>query len=358
MSHLVVCITAHGYGHAAQLAPVVNSLRTHRPLLTLTLRTQLPHSFLTSRFEGKFNIIPTQHDFGMEMASAIDVLAEASAARYATLHAQWEQIVNEEARALETMQADFVLAGVGYLPLAAAQRAGIPAAALSSLSWFDIFKHYCAALPGAQRILDQMKAAYTSAPFIQVEPALPLDWHPQRFLVGPVARIGQPRRESLLQKLRAGTNARVVLVTLGGMEMRLPIAHWPTVPDLYWIVPKHWDVHRADIADFEDLNMPFSDVLSSCDALVTKPGYGAFVEAACNGIPVLYVERADWPESPQLTRWLHAHTRAAAVTRSVLLQGEIIETLAALWARPSPAVPSPTGAAQAAALISTWLSTE
>lgn len=355
MSHLVVCITAHGYGHAAQLAPVVNSLRSYLPQLSLTLRTQLPQAFLASRFAGEFALVDAQHDFGMEMASAIDVLAQASAERYAAVHAQWDKLVDDEARALDHMKADFVLSGVGYVPLAAAARQGIRAAALSSLSWFDIFTHYCGAMPGTQTVLDHMNRAYASAPFIQVEPALPMRWHPQCFPVGPVARVSQSRRETLRERLHAGAGPRIVLVTLGGMDMRLPVADWPAVPDLYWIVPKHWGVRRADIANFEDLGLPFSDVLSSCDALLTKPGYGAFVEAACNGIPVIYVERPDWPESPYLIRWLHAHARAAAVTRSGLLKGQFMETLAALWAQQPPPVPMPTGAVQAAELIATWL---
>lgn len=355
MIHLLVCITAHGYGHAAQLAPVVNSLRSRLPHLSLTLRTQLPQSFLASRFDGEFKLVRSEYDFGMEMSSAIDVLPEASAARYAALHRNWENRICAEARELEMLRPDFVLSGVGYLALAGAACAGIPAAALSSLSWRDIFDHYCHAIPAANTVLNQIEAAYAGAPFIQVEPTLPMRWHPQRYTVGPVARIGQPCREILYKRLRKSENARVVLVTLGGMEMRLPMETWPQEHDVRWIVPKHWGVHRADVVALEDLDLHFSDVLRSCDALVTKPGYGAFVEAACNGVPVLYVERPDWPEFPYLTQWLHAHACAAAVTRAALLKGEIIETLKALWAQPPPPLPAPSGAAHAAELIANWL---
>ena len=43
--------------------------------------------------------------------------------------------------------------------------------------------------------------------------------------------------------------------------------------------------------------MNFADLLASSDALLCKPGYGSFVEAASCGVPVLYVARPDWPES-------------------------------------------------------------
>lgn len=101
--------------------------------------------------------------------------------------------------------------------------------------------------------------------------------------------------------------------------------------------------------------MHFSDALRSCDALVTKPGYGAFVEGACNGIPVLYVERTDWPEFPYLSQWLHAHTRAAAISRRTLLEGDIAMHLGRLWEQPPPIAPLPSGALQAANLIARWM---
>lgn len=355
MIHFVVCITAHGYGHAAQLAPVVNALRARFPQLSLTLRTQLPRRFLASRFEGDFELISSEHDFGMEMASAIDVLPAASAVRYAALHADWESRIGAEACELETLRADFVLSGVGYLSLAGAARAGIPAAALSSLSWRDVFDHYCHAIPGTRAVSDQMAAAYASAPFIQVEPTLPMQWHPRRYAVGPVAHMGRACRDAVFERVGASENARVVLITLGGMEMRLPMETWPHRRGFHWIVPKSWAVHRPDVVALEELGLHFSDVLRSCDALVTKPGYGAFVEAACNGVPVLYVERKDWPEFPYLSRWLHAHGRAAAVTRPALMKGEFIEPLATLWTQPPLPLPAPSGSVQAAELIATWL---
>ena len=61
----------------------------------------------------------------------------------------------------------------------------------------------------------------------------------------------------------------------------------------------------VDWAQLNDYSM--LDLIRSCDVLLTKPGYGAFTEAACNGTSVLYVARDDWPEEPWLSRWLVAH---------------------------------------------------
>ena len=81
--------------------------------------------------------------------------------------------------------------------------------------------------------------------------------------------------------------------------------------------------------------MNFSDLLASSDALICKPGYGSFVEAASCGVPVLYVNRADWPEAPALIAWLQQHGLCREVSRDALEQGKIAEALEEIWNAPA-----------------------
>ena len=98
-----------------------------------------------------------------------------------------------------------------------------------------------------------------------------------------------------------------------------------------------------------DISSPdFVDLLASVDAVVTKPGYGTFVEAACSGVPLLYVDRDDWPETPHFAAWLARHSRAARLSRERLLRGDFIDVLEELWRMPAPTRPVAEGAAQAA----------
>jgi len=79
MPHLLAAISAPGFGHAAQTAPVVNALRERIPDLRVTLRITVSPALLAARFEGEFARVSTASDFGMRMASAVDMLAEESA---------------------------------------------------------------------------------------------------------------------------------------------------------------------------------------------------------------------------------------------------------------------------------------
>ena len=146
MPHLVVSISGHGFGHVAQTAPILNVLYPRMPhpatQLRLTVRSTVPLAHLGSRIHAPFEFRPSEGDVGMVMSSALDVLVGDSSTAYRAFHADWEKRVADEAQLLRELNADFVFSNVGYLALAGAQRAGIPNAALCSLNWADIYRHY------------------------------------------------------------------------------------------------------------------------------------------------------------------------------------------------------------------------
>ncbi|MDO8787436.1 MAG: hypothetical protein Q7J42_05140 [Sulfuritalea sp.] len=347
--HLLVDISAHGLGHLAQTAPVVEALAARAPKLRLTVRSALPRERLARRIAADFAHVPEARDFGFVMHNAVDIDLAASARRYREFHADWPQRVAAEAGWLRQHEIDAVLCNVAYLPLAAAAKAGIPAAGLSSLNWADLFAHYFGHERWAAKTHGQMLDAYNAATgFLRVTPGLPMADLLQRQDIAPIARIGHPDRTRLSRLLDLNESGRWVLLAMGGMAFRLPVESWPTLPGMNWLVPDDWQIKRSDVRAFDGSAIDFSDLLSSVDAVITKPGYGTFVEAACSGIPILYLQRDDWPETRHFAAWLDAHARADMLTRERLMAGDLTEALQRLWRKPAPAIPSANGAGQAA----------
>jgi len=343
--HLLVSISAHGFGHIAQTAPVLNVLRQRIPSLRLTIRSTAPRAHLRSRIHGDFDILPLAGDIGMLMSSALDVRVAESAATYRALHDTWETQVADEARLLREIAPDFVLSNVGYLPLAGAQQAGIPCAAMCSLNWADIYAHYCR----DAAITAQIRSAYAGAEaFLRLTPGMAMDDLPNRIVIEPVAEVGRNRRDEINQRLGLSHAEKLVLVSLGGISSRLPIESWPRSLSVRWLVQADWRAEHPDAVVLESLQMEFSDLLASSDAFICKPGYGSFAEAACSGVPVLYTNRPDWPESPALTDWLKQHGLCREVNRPALESGDFAAELQAMWhmARQQPVKPS--GVAEAA----------
>jgi hypothetical protein len=355
------------------------------PQLRLTVRSTVPLAHLRSRIHAPFTHLSSEGDIGMVMSSALDVLVEDSRAAYRAFHADWDARVADEAGLLRELGADMVLSNVGYLPLAGAQHAGIPNSALCSLNWADIYRHYCTPVraepvealtvcpsTGSGRtdivsgravddaIAAQIQACYANADaFLRITPGMAMTdpstklrtGLPNLIPVAPVAAVGTNRRDELNRRLNLSPDEKLVLVSLGGIASRLPIEHWPRIAGVRYLVQQSWQADHPDAIAFEPLQMHFGDLLASSDALICKPGYGSFAEAACSGVPLLYVNRPDWPESPALVEWLQQHGVCREVTRERLERGDIAQDLFALWAAPPATPPIPDGAAQ----VSDWL---
>ncbi len=341
--HLFVDISSHGFGHLAITAPALNALAEMAPDLRLTVRSGLPRQKLAQRIKAPFTLIEGSSDFGYVMIDAMRIDLAATAAAYRQAHADWPARVAHEAALLAALEPDLVLTNVSYLPLAGAARAGIPALSLCSLNWADLFAHFFGHEPWAAPIHAEMLAAYRSArSFLRITPGMPMRELGNREDVGPVAAIG--RHHDL------GLNGdKAVLIGMGGVAHRLPVENWPRLPGIRWLVAADWQCTHPDAISLESFGLNFTDLLCSVNAVITKPGYGTFTEAACNGTPVLYQRRDDWPEQDCLIDWLRHNTRCLEIPADCLISGALAESLRSLWRQQPLPRPAATGAAEAAA---------
>ena len=346
--HLFVDISSHGFGHLAITAPVLDALAKIAPNLRLTVRTRLARQLLVQRIHVPFELIEASTDFGYVMIDATHIDLPASAAAYRQAHADWPGRVSAEARFLASRKPDLVLTNVSYLPLAGAALAGVP-----SLNWADLFAHFFGDEPWAASIHAEMLAAYRAAQsFLRVTPGMPMPQLGNVVKIGPIAAIGQKH------ELDAGVGVgaklggdQAILIAMGGIAHRLPLEQWPRLPGLRWLVAADWHCQHPDAIAFESFGLNFSDLLCSVDAVITKPGYGTFTEAAYNGTPVLYQRRTDWPEQDCLIEWLGQHGNAREVAAEALQTGELAASLGLLRQQAAISRPQASGAAEAAAQI-------
>lgn len=349
---LYVAISAHGYGHVAQTAPVLNALRRRHPGLQLVVESAVPLSHLQSRVEGPFVHLPVATDFGMVMHDALTVDVPASEARYEALHRERDEALVAMRRRMAVHAPDLVIANIPYLPIRAARELGVPAVALCSLNWADILGGVVRRSPAMAVVLDDLVAAYGQAnAFLALEPGMPMTAFSNVRRIGPVAGSGVGRTSELRARIGIPQDTRMVLVSMGGIATDLQLHRWPAIPGIHWIMAGQAGTGREDMTDLEGLDGPYLDVLASCDATVTKLGYGAFVEAACAGVPVAYLSREQWPETPYLTEWLERHARAAEIDLETLFDRRLGDVLERLWRMPARPPVAPTGIDEAVAAL-------
>lgn len=355
--HLVAYVSAHGFGHVGQTAPVAQQLMQRMAELRLTVISGVPAFKLRERFGPGASLLSGDLDVGMRQLNALEVDRQDSWNAYVDFHRSWDDRLAREVERLRELKPDLVLANIPYLPLAAAKSAGVPAVAMCSLDWASIFDYYYgSAGPQASAILDVMLAAYRSAVrFLRLEPAIAMPHLDNTMTIAPVAETGTNRRAEIISKIGLRGDEVLVMVSLGGMEFRPPVDEWPEAIGAQLIVPASWKAEHPDVIAFEALNMPFIDALVSCDVLIAKPGYGSFVEAARHGLPVLYVERRNWPESDDIISWMRDHGVCARLEPALLRSGRILKPILDLLARPKSSVEIPLGADQAAAFLADCL---
>jgi hypothetical protein len=355
--HLLVAISSHGFGHLSQVAPVVNRLHELIPHLKITVRAALPEAQLRSRLHHLDNVQFATDDFGMVMNHAFSVDTQASLARYESLHQGWDDKVKALAQQFIDSEVDVVLADVPYLPLVAAQVAGIPSVALCSLNWADILSHYVAS-DQSQAIIHTMYAAYQSARyFLQPAPSMAMPKLGNQRAIGPCCAPGVERRQTLLNTSHQHKNLNnpwLVLVGMGGIPYELSLEHWPTQHQgrllCYLASPASADTHPNALSD-EATGLSYSDLVASVDVIITKPGYGMFVEAAAAGVPVLFTARGEWPETEALVTWLQDKAHCAQITTDALRAGAFDQELSKLLTQGPYTPVAPTGNDEAAALI-------
>ena len=211
-SHLYVALSGHGFGHLAQVAPVLNEWRRRWPEARLTLQSVLPEAVLRERIAGEFAVVVGAADFGMLMVDALEAKVAESLAAYRTFHAEWDARLAWQEGLLREAAPDLVLADIPYLSLAAAARLDIPTLALCSLNWADILAGYCPDEPDLQVLRAPMLAAYHSAvAFLQPAPSMPMPDLRNARPIGPIAALGRDRRPEIDRRLgfARGRNAGV-----------------------------------------------------------------------------------------------------------------------------------------------------
>jgi hypothetical protein len=347
-----LAVSGHGFGHAAQTCAIANALLALSPEARLVIQTAVPRGFFAQRLAGRFEYLAGSLDPGIPMRDAVSVDRDATREAYLSFHANWEERLGEQRRLLEAAAPDVLLADVPYLSLAAAEGLGIPSVAVCSLNWADILRGYFPGDAGIRPVIDTMMTCYQGADtFLAPEPSMPMPWLRNRRAIAPLAVLGRSRRDELLDALGLSEPARLVVVAFGGFDLCLSPARMQRANGLHWLTQGEDNAGRADVTPLKSLPLPFPDVLASADALVTKPGYGIFAEAACLGLPLVSMPRPDWPESPYLLRWIQRQVPAAMLAPAGLQAPDLLATLASLWqARAAPKV-APSGAGEAAQLV-------
>lgn len=360
---LIWCaISGHGFGHAAQLIPVLNELGRRVPGLTAHLRTTVPGWFFQARLAIPWTRSEAEQDIGCAQDGPLRIDVPATWAEHRRLHAMWEKRVSEEARAIQSHKPSLLLADIPYLAIQAGARARVRVVGLSSLSWDCILEPFLTTREpersDQQKIIRQIEQAYGFAGLmIRPAPGIPLKAFSRIVDVGPIAQVTPPERERLRRVLKAAPADRIVLVAFGGVPLNaLPFQQMEDLAPYRFLVSQPAPPAAKRATAFASLPFSFRALLASADLIMTKPGYSTIVEAVAHGIPVVYVRRYNFADEACLVEYLHRYGRGVELAVADFLAGRWRDALDAggRLAPPTQEAPPPTGAPEAADLLAAF----
>jgi len=345
-------ISGHGYGHAAQVVPVLNELGKLVSGLTAILRTTVSAPFFQDRLIIPWTLQSVQQDVGCVQQGPLQINIPATWKAHRLFHTCWEERVMQEFAAMQSAGPRVILGDTPYLAECAGKEAGIPIVALANFTWSEILEPFADPhQPHQQEILATIRESYSYADLaLRIAPGLALHSFPKVLDIGPIAESPAARRHELRLHLGLAETERLVLVGFGGVPLEsLPWGRMNQMDNYRFIVAGTSGRSSSRIHSLSTIPFSFKTVLASVDIVMTKPGYGTIVEAVALGLPVIYVRRYNFADETPLVDFLHRYGRSAELSLADFVSGHWQPAFEALRHTPAPA-PSPpcTGASEAA----------
>ena len=354
-------ISGHGFGHAAQVVPVLNALGRLVPDLRVLLRTTVSATFFQDRLTIPWTISAVQQDIGCIQNGPLAIDVQATWHAHQQFHRTWADRLQAEVEAMQTTKPDVILANTSYLSLAAGKAAGIPTVALASLTWDLILSQFVDQAPPSidcRTIMQSIRQAYVQADLaLRITPAPQSNLFHRIIDLQPIAEPASSAREQLARLLTLNPGERTVLVGFGGVPLdSLPFDTVESLTTYRFLFDGSVPPNSTRCLSTKDLPFSFKTLTASVDVIMTKPGYGTLVEAVASQTPMVYVRRYNFGDEQSLVEYLHRYGRGIELSMSDFTQGRWGTALRTAIEMPAPetAPPTPTGAAEAAALLTPY----
>ena len=349
---LACFVSSHGFGHATRTSAVLEALRRRDPALGLHVFTEVPAEVFDGPVPGGVVWHRAWTDVGLVQASPFE---EDLAATVAALE---QHVPFRDAEVLPLVQAvraagaQAVLCDVSPLGLSVARAAGLPSILLENFTWDWIYRGYLHREPRLGPLADLLESELKNVTLhLHTGPA-PVE-HPGMKRLGMLSRRPRATRAEVRARLGLTEREKVVLFTLGGISWSLTAgARLPEGVTL--LVPAPGERQDGPAGPVRTLGPSWfhPDLIAAADAVIAKVGYSTVAEVLRAGVPLGYLPRPGFRESPLLEALVEQAGPSLRLQPGALEGGRWAEAVPALLAmeRRVPAVGADV-ADEAAALI-------
>ncbi len=350
-------ISPHGFGHAARAAAVMEALHAQDSTVRFELFTTVPERFFEGSLEGLVEHHPCVADIGFRQTSPLEFDVGATREAVEAFIARAPGEAATLAHQLNELECTAVVCDISPLGLMSAAMAGLPSVLIENFTWDWLYEPLIAQDRAFDSITEWMRARFDTADQrIQARPRCePLA--ESDLVVPPISRRPRRDREDVRDQLDVGSQAPIVLITMGGVSQPLPfLSELRRRDDLTFIVTGSEQTAReGNLRLFHNAERIFlPDLIQASDWIVAKLGYSTLTEVWAAGRPLGYVGRSDFRETGPLESFARSEIPCLEILQADYSTGTWIDRLDDLLALSSvPAKVTDGGGAAASWIIET-----
>lgn len=353
-------VSPHGFGHAARASAVIAAIHAIDPKIRFHIFTTVPEFFFKESLEpGCFTYHDQLTDIGLAQRSALEPDLPETIRRLDSFLPFDEGEVARLAELLKESRCAAVVCEIAPLGIAVAKAAGIPSIQVENFTWDWIYHEFAGDFPALVPHMDYLRRQFDSVDFhIRALPAV-LRGNPHLITppIGRKSRIPAAEIKSKLgQKMDIPQNARVLLITMGGVPEDLPFLHrLGQFPDTFFVIPGSPAFSREGNV----IRLPYDSgfyhphLIAASDAVMGKPGYSTLAEIYLAGVPYGYIARDNFRESRIMEAFIQKEMKGISFSETGYRSGAWLDRLPELLELPR--IPRTDaqhdGAAQAAQFI-------
>lgn len=314
---------------------VVRALLAIRPDLRIHVRTTAPEWI----FHSSATPVCYSHqaiDTGIVQTDSLHMELAETLAACRTIYANPQKLIEQELAFIKANEIDLVVGDTPPLAFEIADQAGVPSVSITNFTWDVIYRAYVEPFPEFTPLIDTITQCYGKATYALTLP-YPCDtaMFPRQQAIPWITRRSELTKMQARQAFTLPQAATIVLLSFGGLGLdRLPWNQLARQREYFFVMTGTGHRRESNLLTLPATQTHYQDLLRTADAIVTKPGYGIVADVLAQHVPILYTDRGDFAEYPQLVAALSDCATADFIPQKELLRGNLSPFLSRLLAKP------------------------
>ena len=324
---IYLCLSSHGYGHAARQAAILSEIHRIKPHWRLIVSSAVNIQFLKIAFKG----IPVEYrrirwDIGVEQFNAFKLDTDRTLSEMINLDKELPLIIKQEAKWIQSQKCpSIILADIPPSAVDLAEALNVSLIWMGNFGWDEIYESLGEKF--VEHVIQARERYFRGNLLLRFPFSLPMNWGVNENSIGLVASNPKKLDEDFTTKVLSDSRP-IVLVGFGGLGFDLDCRLFDKWSDFLFLVPNNF-INRdfyAKRTPNNIINLPecvrVVDVLPYCTRYICKPGFSTFCEALVYNVGLHVVKRSDFIEAEALMKGLALFGKYRILQLENLVSGE------------------------------------